>query len=158
MFREMRRANKQLSREEAVAMLEALPHGVLAIHGVDGYPYAVPMSHAYSDGKLYFHGAVAGHKIDAFKQDDRASFCVIARDDIVPEKFTTHYLSAIAFGRIRILTDPDERHRAMEVITRKYSPGYEEAGKKYAQATWDKLGVFEMTIEHLTGKGVAQPK
>lgn len=153
MFREMRRRERELSKEDAEKMLRAAPHGTLALHGDDGYPYSVPVSFAYDDGKIYFHGATAGHKFDAISANDKACISVVAQDDVKPEKFTTHYLSAIAFGRIRILRDREERERAMEAINAKYSPEHLEAGRKYVQAAWDRLGVFEMTVEHLTAKG-----
>ena len=77
MFREMRRKLQQLSDEEAEAVLRRGKYGVLALSGDDGYPYAVPISYVYADGKLYFHCAMAGHKLDAMKRDDKASFCVV---------------------------------------------------------------------------------
>ena len=43
----------------------------------DDYPYAVPISYVCHEGKLYFHSALAGHKVDAIRKCDKASFCVI---------------------------------------------------------------------------------
>ena len=60
MFREMRRKNQQLSAADSAAVLERGTAGVLAVHGEDGYPYAVPLSYVYTPGKLYFHSALAG--------------------------------------------------------------------------------------------------
>ena len=74
MFRPMRRHTQQLTHEEAVALLEKATSGVLALSGDEGYPYAVPISHVYADGKLYFHGAKTGHKVDAVTREPKASF------------------------------------------------------------------------------------
>ena len=63
-----------------------------------------------------FHSAKAGHKIDAIARDPRASFCVIGQDDVLPEKFTTRYRSAIAFGRVRVLDDVGEARAAIELV------------------------------------------
>ena len=65
MFREMRRNRQQLTDAESVAILERNTHGVLAVCGDDGYPYAVPLNHFMMDGRVYFHCAVEGHKLDA---------------------------------------------------------------------------------------------
>ena len=92
-FREMRRKRQQLSREESVAILQKSTSGTLALLGDDGYPYAVPMSYVYNEGKLYFHSALTGHKIDAIRKCDKASFCVIEQDDVQPEKYTTFFRS-----------------------------------------------------------------
>ena len=55
MFREMRRKAQQLSHEECVKILNNATSGVLAVYGDDGYPYTVPVSHAYDNGKIVFH-------------------------------------------------------------------------------------------------------
>lgn len=88
----------------------------LALAGDDDYPYAVPISYAYSDSKLYFHGAKSGHKIDAIKRCDKASFCVIDKDDVVPEEYTTYFRSVIAFGKIRIMEEESEMRKAIELL------------------------------------------
>ena len=54
--------------------------------GDDDYPYAVPLSFAYDDGRLYFHVAKSGHKLDALRRNPKASFCIIEQDKVVPEK------------------------------------------------------------------------
>ena len=59
-FRQMRRKRQQLSNEESIAILEKATAGTLALLGDEGYPYAVPISYVYHDGKLYFHSALAG--------------------------------------------------------------------------------------------------
>ena len=69
----MRRHRQQLSREECVSILDRCTSGVLALTGDGGYPYAVPLSYVYSDGAIYFHSAVQGHKVDAIRRDSRYS-------------------------------------------------------------------------------------
>ena len=78
MFRKMRRFKQELSERECIEILKKEPRGVLSMIGDDGYPYGIPMSHWYNedDGKLYFHGAKEGHKIDAIQNCDKVSFCV----------------------------------------------------------------------------------
>lgn len=66
-FREMRRLKQKLSEEECIELLISGRRGVLAVSGEDDYPYALPINFLYDEGnrKIYFHGAKAGHKIDA---------------------------------------------------------------------------------------------
>ena len=52
-FREMRRNRQQLSNEESIAILQKATAGTLALLGDGDYPYAVPISYVYDDGKLY---------------------------------------------------------------------------------------------------------
>ena len=152
MFRPMRRKKQLLPEAETIAMLRSCTSGVLAVQGDDGYPYAVPLSFAYEEGKLYFHSAVAGHKLDALGHGEKASFCVIAADDIVPEEFTTHFRSAIVFGRARVVTDDVEKRHALLVLAEKYSPDYLDRAGAEIDGDWKRVSVIELAVEHMTGK------
>lgn len=155
MFREMRRKRQQVSTEEAQKILDAGTSGVLALSGDDGYNYAVPISYACADGKIYFHAALSGHKIDAIKRNDRVSFCVIGRDQIVAEEFTTYFKSAIAFGRMRIVKDDadPEKRLGLELLADKYSPMVDaEAREKEIGGKMRGCLVLVLEVEHLTGK------
>ena len=112
MFPEMRRKKQQLSNEETEEILRRGSHGVLALLGNEGWPYALPISYVYDEGRLYFHCAAAGHKLEAIAREPRASLCVVDMDEVIPELFTTAYRSAIAFGRLRVLEDREEIVRA----------------------------------------------
>jgi len=152
MFRAMRRKKQSLPETDAVAMLESCTSGVLAVHGDDDYPYAVPLSYAYEDGTLYFHAATKGHKLDAIERSDKASFCVIAADDIVPEKFTTYFRSAVAFGKARVVTDDDERRHGLMLLAAKYSPDYVDKAPAEIDGDWKRVVVIALDVEHLTAK------
>jgi nitroimidazol reductase NimA-like FMN-containing flavoprotein (pyridoxamine 5'-phosphate oxidase superfamily) len=156
MFRGMRRKRQQLSEAETIAMLQSCTSGVLAVHGDDDYPYAVPLSFAYEDGKLFFHSAVTGHKLDALERSEKASFCVVAADDIVPSKFTTHFRSAIVFGRARVVTDDVEKKHALMCIAEKYSPDYLDSADAEIDGDWRRVCVIELAIEHMTGKAALE--
>lgn len=153
MFREMRRKKQRLSKEECDRILYNGTWGVLALHGDDGYPYAVPVSYVYDGEKLLFHSAKNGHKIDAIIKNAAASFCVIDQDQIVPEEYTTYFRSIIAFGKIRILEDDAEKRSAIEKLAVKYAPDdTAENRDKAIEREWKPLCMMEMEIEHLTGK------
>ncbi len=151
MFREMRRKRQLLPTEESVAILEKMTNGTLALHGDGGYPYAVPVSYVYADGKIYFHTAMKGHKVEAILRDDKISFCVVEQDEIKPAEFTTYFRSVIVFGKARILKDEDEKRLALCLLADKYSHG--EAGMESEIAKgFNHLLMVEITVEHLTGK------
>ncbi|XAY15890.1 pyridoxamine 5'-phosphate oxidase family protein [Bengtsoniella intestinalis] len=149
----MRRSEKELPKDQVIAMLNTATNGVLAISGDDGYPYAVPMSFAYVDGKLYFHSTTGtSHKLDGIANNPKVSFCVVTQDNILPAEFNTHFKSAIAFGTARVLTDEQEIMNGIMAIAQKYSAAHMEKGKEYAQKAKDAFCVVEITIDHLTGK------
>ena len=151
-FREMRRKRQQLSEAESVALLKKATSGTLALLGDNGYPYAVPISYVYSEGKLYFHSALSGHKVDAIRNCDKASFCVIAKDDVQPEKFTTFFRSVIAFGRIHIIEDEAEKLKTARMLGNRYNPNHEEALRKELENGLSRMLMIRFDIEHLTGK------
>lgn len=154
MFRTMRRSRQQLSREECERILADATSGVLAVTGDDGYPYAIPLSHVYQDGKLYFHCAKEGHKIDAIRRNEKVSFCVIAQDKVIPSKRTTAYISVIAFGKAVIVDDELGLRRIAGLIGKKYSSHYAEDCQRETDhmIAADRMYCLEITVEHLTGK------
>jgi uncharacterized protein len=156
MFRGMRRKRQDLPETDTIAMLQTCTSGVLAVHGDDGYPYAVPLSFAYEDGKLFFHSAKAGHKIDALERDEKVSFCVIAADGVVQSTFTTHFRSAIVFGRARVVTDDGEKRHALDCLVKKYSPDYVDAAGAEIDGDWNRVCVIELVIEHMSGKAAME--
>lgn len=158
MFRPMRRSKQQLPHEEALAILREGNTGILALSGDDGYPYTVPVNYLYVEdagygslGKVYFHSAKAGHKIDAIERDPKASFCVIADDTVLPDKYSTAYKSVIAFGTVRLI-EGDLAHKALFDLGDKYNPHHEDRTLEKVNSAEDRCAMIEFTIEHLTGK------
>lgn len=151
MFREMRRKRQLLPQAESVAILEKMTNGILALHGDEGYPYAVPVSYVYADGKIYFHSAMKGHKVDAIVRNEKVSFCVVEQDDIKPAEFTTYFRSVIVFGRACILTDETEKRAALNLLADKYSPGEPDLSDEIAKG-FGHLLMVRIDIEHMTGK------
>ena len=151
-FRSMRRKRQQLSEEKSIGILQKSTAGTLALLGDNGYPYAVPISYVYADGKLYFHSALSGHKIDAIRNCDKASFCVIDQDEVHPEKYTTYFRSVIAFGRIHIIEDEQEKLATARLLGDRYNPNQEEALQKEIEKGLSRMVMIRFDIEHLTGK------
>ncbi len=118
----MRRKRQALSPADCAAILEKGTSGVLALCGAEGRPYAVPLSYLFAGGKLYFHSARAGYKLDLIRENPSASFCVIGQDLVVPEEYTTYFTSVIAFGTVRVLEDDARKRAAIDALARKYAP------------------------------------
>ena len=151
-FREMRRNRQQLSEEESISILRKSTAGTVALLGDNDYPYAVPISYVYADGRLYFHSALSGHKVDAIRKCDKASVCVIEQDEVHPEKYTTFFHSVIAFGRIHIVEDEAEKLESARMLGNRYNPNQEEALQKELENGLSRMLMIRFDIEHLTGK------
>lgn len=150
MFRAMRRKRQELSAAECEEILARASHGVLALAGDEGYPYAVPMSYVYADGRFYFHSAKQGHKLDAAARCDKASFCVVGRDEVRPKLYATDYESVIAFGRLRVLTGA-EADAAIVRLADRYEPDGAGRDAELAREA-GKYTMLELRTEHMTGK------
>jgi nitroimidazol reductase NimA-like FMN-containing flavoprotein (pyridoxamine 5'-phosphate oxidase superfamily) len=151
MFREMRRDRQALPAEERDAVLCRCTSGVMACFGDDGYPYAVPLNYVYADGRIYFHSAKVGHKIDALAADPKVSFAVIDEDTIVSDEYTSYFRSVIAFGKARIV-DGDERRNAFAALVEKYSGDRPEEEKRAKIDGCERALLLAIDIERVTGK------
>ena len=151
MFREMRRSNQLLSMEDTIAVVDKCTNGVLACLGDEGYPYAVPLNYIYFNGRIYFHSAKTGHKIDAIAKNPKVSFTVIDEDKIVSEEYTSYFRSVIAFGTARVV-EGEERLASFTALVEKYSGNQpeEEKNKKIANCT--QALMIAIDVEHITGK------
>ena len=152
-FRKMRRIKQQLTAEECETILNQSTSGVLALNGDGGYPYAVPLSYVYNDGVLYFHCAKSGHKIDALKNCNKASFCVIYEDNIVPEKYTTFFKSVIVFGKISVVNNKEEILSSINKLALKYnSIDSNENRQNEIEKEFSSLCMLRLDVEHISGK------
>ena len=151
MFRKMRRFKQQQSEEVCIDILSSQPRGVLAVHGEDGYPYAFPMDYVYRNGKIYFHCAREGHKIDALKADERVCFCVYNEGFRREGEWALNITSVVIFGRIRFITDRDEAYAACRQLGAKYYPNEEDLQRELDGA-FDRVQMLELSIDHMTGK------
>lgn len=147
----MRRADRQLSNQEALAILERSEYGIISSVGADAQPYGVPVSYVVLEGCVDFHSATQGHKLDNFQFSERVSFCVVGKTVVLPEKFSTSYESAIVFGRISERKGMDKT-KSLQALIAKYSPGHIESGDAYIETAQAKTRVFSISIDQITGK------
>ncbi len=148
----MRRFKQELQQSEIERILQFNTSGVLSLIDNNGYPYSVPLSYVYSKNRIYFHSAKSGHKIDAIKNCKKASFCIIDRDDVQPEKYTTFYKSVIVFGNVEIVTDGEETISAIKALGDKYYPNHDVELQKEIEKSKGKFLIIGFDIEHITGK------
>lgn len=152
MEREMRRFRQKLTDEESVDLLRRATSGVLSLCGKDMRPYGVPLSHVFHEGKIYFHSALNGHKLELIRENENVSFTVIAEDEIHPEKFTTYFRSVIAFGTMKIIDDELCKKGILKVIGERFNPEDKSGLTKEIISGLSRCYVLEMTIERITGK------
>lgn len=153
MFREMRRSPQALSKEEITEVLVKETRGVLSVQGDDGYPYGVPINHYYDEetGKLYFHGADFGHRVDAIKRDPKVSYCVYGQEYQKEGDWAKYVKSVIVFGKAELIEDQEEIIKWSRALCDKFP-----CTKEYIETEIEKDAkrtlCFAINIENINGK------
>jgi uncharacterized protein len=147
----MRRVDRALSEEEAKAILTGGEYGILSTASQEGQPYGVPLSYSYAGVSIYFHCALEGRLIDNVRENDKVSFCVVGKTQVLPEKFSTKYESVIVIGRVSEVRGDEKQNGLLELV-KKYSGGFIKEGLQYIENDGGKTKVYKITIESMTGK------
>jgi hypothetical protein len=154
----MRRAQQALSDDEIRDVLSTAPRGVLAVTGDGGRPYCVTLNPLYDGetGKLFFHGAKTGHKIDALRRDPRACFTVTdhgVHDPSRPPDWALTFRSVIVHGHVEFVDDPKQALDICRRLCRRF-PMDEDSIEKEIRAAGPAVLVFALVPDHVTGKRV----
>ncbi len=150
-MKELRRKDRAIPQEEAIALLKKAEYGVLSTTSENGKPYGVPLNFCVIEHGIFFHCADEGQKIDNIKQNKSVSFCAVGNTEILPDKFGTKYESVIVSGEVEEVFDMNKQI-ALEGLLHKYSPEHIDKGIKYIEGLIEKTSVFKITINKLTGK------
>ncbi len=149
------RSKQQLDPGECVEILKKEKRGVLSVIGDNGYPYGIPLNHFYNeeDGRIYFHSARKGHKIDAIRRCDKASFCVFGEVSREEGGWALNFKSVIVFGKIEFIDDVDTIYDIAAKLSRKFT-----CDEEYIRREIEKYGpstmMFALSPEYISGKAV----
>ncbi len=152
----MRQSKKEIRNKEIVIDLLTTSHvGRLGTVAGNGYPMVKPLNFVFHEGKIYFHTAKEGEKIDDIRRDSRVCFEVdlpiaLVKSAGSPCRAEYLYRSVIIRGRARVVDEPGERLDALKRLMRKYQPegGYGEFSEEKLKIT----GIVRIDIEEMTGK------
>lgn len=150
----MRRKDRQRDAAFAWQVIREAPYATLSLADGAGRPYAVPVSQAADEeaGAIYFHCALAGEKYEIFRDGCEAAMSAVSHAEIIPDEYTVAYASAVARGRLEIVTDEKERMRAIKILCMQFDP---EAGEKYVSCMKNsgaRTCVVRLSVEEITGK------
>lgn len=156
-FRKMRRPHEALSEEACIELLKEQPRGVMSMMGMEGYPYGVPLDHWYNeeDGKLYFHGGLIGHRVDAIHANDKVSYCVFDEGYRKEGEWALNIKSVICFGTVEIIDDPAEVEDICRKLSYKFTDDESHIQSEIEQGLARTL-CMAMTIDHMSGKQVLE--
>ena len=157
MFRPIRKKKNEISTDAAKALLRSSRRGVLAVNGDDGYPYAIPINYLYDEEneKIIFHGAKAGHKVDALKKNDKICFTVFGNETVKDEEWAPFLQSVVVFGRCHLVESQEETIALVKKFAAKYYPDMDMVNEEVA-LSGRAVQMFEIQIEHLSGKEIQE--
>lgn len=155
MFRPMRRPKNAIPDEQAKKLLHEQRRGVLAMNGEDGYPFAIPVDYFYDEtaGKIYFHGAKSGYKVDALRRCSKVCFTVWGGEFRREGDWAPYVRSVLAYGHCRLVEDSAVTETRVRELAMKYYPSAAEVEAELAKDL-RAVQLYEITIEHMTGKQV----
>ncbi len=151
-LRVAQRKDRTLDKEEALRVLELADHGVLASIGPDGQPYAVPLNHVLSDGVLYAHSALQGHKLDNIAHEPRVSFCAVEGATVDPSMLSTYYQSVIVFGPADLVADDGEKFKALQLLVKRYCGTVSAENEAFVARMLPKTAVIRIRMDQISGK------
>lgn len=152
----LRKSKKEIIDTSVIIdLLHACHVGRLGTVGSDGYPMVKPLNFVYAAGKIYFHSAREGEKIDDIRRDSRVCFeadlpIAFVRGSENPCRAEYLYRSVIIKGRAHIIEDREEKIFGLTRLMQKYQPegGYGEFLEEKLRIT----GVVRIDIVEMTGK------
>lgn len=152
MKRPLRREDRRLDDAAAMALLERGEYGILSTSDEHNQPYGIPVNYVVMDGRIYFHCATEGQKLENITANHGVSFCVVGRTELIPEEFSTRYESVVVSGNAAIVADAVLKRTVLEALVSKYAPDHRTAGKDYIAKLMEKTAVVQISIDHLAGK------
>ena len=119
----------------------------------DKEPYVVPVCFVYHGGKIYFHSARHGRKMDFMRANPAVCFQVDEYSLVSsskPCKFTMNYHSVVAVGRVRFLSDSGEKLKILKLLVRKYDR--DNLAELLSEKKTNRVEVGEITVTEISGK------
>ena len=156
-FKTMRRFKQEISKEECIQVLREAPRGVMAFHGENDYPYAVPLNQFYDeeDGKLYFHGAKEGLKLELLSRNNKVCFTIMDSGFKKEGEWPWYIRSVLCLGRVEAVENQEKVIEQCRKLAEKFYPTKESIEKEIEKAG-ARVNMLCMTIDRMTGKLVKE--
>ena len=150
-MKNMRKIERQMTAEETLEVLNKGEYGVLSTVDSEMQTHGTPISYVNIAGKVYFHCALEGLKLDNILINPKVCFTVVGKTKVLPDKFSTEFESIMAYGKASIIQG-EEKILVLREIIKKYSPEFIESGEQYISKAAEKTCVVKIDVNHITGK------
>ncbi|MBU2530789.1 MAG: pyridoxamine 5'-phosphate oxidase family protein [Elusimicrobia bacterium] len=151
------KCKKAMTKEEINKFLSEEDTGYLAMCS-ESIPYCVPVSYAFIDGKIMFHGALIGKKMDFLRKNPNVCFSVSRHPDKIKPHHTENWRSyrcesVICLGKAKIVEDLDEKYLKLSKFLSYFNARLEKPDEiPITKEVAEKILCVEIEIENSTGK------
>jgi len=123
---------------------------------IDGQPYVTPTAFWREGRRLYWHGSSGSRMLKELSDGAEACVAVSLLDGLVlaPSGFahSINYRSVMAFGRARLIADPDEKRAALDRFIDRLYPGRAATLRPASVEELAKTSIVGMTIDEAAAK------
>lgn len=151
MFPEMRRKKQLMSEEDNRRILKDAKTGILGVSTIQ-HPSMTPLNYVMFEDAIWFHCAQEGYKLKVIKENPAVTFCVVGKDEVIQEEYSSSYESVVVYGTAKIIEDLDVKRKALLELVKKYCPIMMDQAESYIEAGVKDTGIVKINIEHLSGK------
>ena len=148
----MRRTDRQQDETFARYLFTECEYALLCTVDPAGDPYCIPISPVLAGDRFYFHSATVGTKLDNIANHPKVTLACVGKTKLLPERFSTDYESAIAYGEAQLVNDPLEKRRALMLISDKYAASNLAAAPAYIESALNQVAVVRIIIREFTAK------
>lgn len=150
-----RKRNEILEESEKKGLLERGNHMTLALCD-DNRPYVVTMSYGFDagQGRLYFHCANKGDKLDFIKRNPAVCGTIINDKGYIETKCDHDYESLVIRGSMHIVDDLEEKKHGLQVLLHhlEKDPGPIFARNIKDDKSYDGVTILRLNMESVIGK------
>lgn len=147
----MRRKDRQMPKEFALQVVDKCDYAVLSMIS-DNKPYCLPITIVRDQDNVYFHCAKAGQKYDALLKNPDVCLACVGDVNVVPQHFTTEYESAVIKGKATLVTDDEQKIKALKILCQRYTPSNMGEFDNAIKMSLDRTAIFKISIDQITGK------
>lgn len=148
----MRRKDRETNEEFAWKVVDSCDYAVLAMTSEAGTPYCLPLNIVRKDRSVYFHSALEGRKAACLRQHPRVCLTCVSSAQVLEEKLTTLYESAVAFGDVTEVVSQEEKAQALGLLCQRHAPNNPEGAEACIRTALSRTAVFRLDITEISGK------
>ena len=149
------------SKEKIIQFLDEEHTGRISSIDENGYPQIIPMNFVLINESVYMHSHIKGEKLDNIKRNSKVGFEVDKNLEFLPSYFfdpddaslaDTLYISVVIKGEAHIISDVNEKVRALNALMKKYQPEGKYEPMKKDMEVLEAVAVIKIIPNEINGK------